>query len=72
MRIGGVHEPEAFEVVMVGRQGKYVKLDNMNIIPPDFKNTLEIKQRLLLDEGNSTVILGTVVPLETFIDYLIK
>lgn len=70
MKIGGVHEPEAFEVVVLGDQGKYVKLDNVYIIPPEFVDAIEIKQRLLLNDGDSTVILGTAVPFETFINYI--
>jgi hypothetical protein len=69
-RIAGAIEPSAFEVDIFGSDDLVVRLDHRRIIAPKFSDSIEIKQELELDGEVYETVLGTMVPLKTFLGYV--
>jgi hypothetical protein len=71
-RIAGAIEPTAFEVDTLDGNGDFVRLDNRRVIAPRFDDRIEVKQVLEMDGERSETVLGTMVPLRTFISYVLR
>ncbi len=67
----GSSEPTAFEIERYPDGKEMVRLDNRRIIPPRFTNSIQVKQSLSDDNGIAETIIGTVVPIDTFVEFLI-
>lgn len=68
--VAGVIEPSAFEVDTSTSNRAYVRLDNPRVISPKFDDSIEVKQSVEINGNVATTVLGTMVPLDTFVGYV--